>query len=284
MGRWIAALVAALGASVLICAWILGSELTASRNHAVMMPSGFHASTVSIRGNGHEIAGWWVDQGADSPVVLLLHAVRADRSSMVGRANLLLSHGYSVLLIDLQGQGETPGEHITFGWLESRDVTSALMWLREQAPGRRVGAIGCSLGGASILLRKDPTGFDAVVLEAVYPRLNRAVRNRVHLRVGFLEPLFTPLLLAQLEPRLKISPRELEPISGIARLGAPVLVAAGSSDEHTTLQESQELFATAKAPKDLWLVSGARHQDLLRYDPVGYQEHVIQFLDAGLKR
>jgi predicted alpha/beta hydrolase len=186
--RWIAGGILALAAIALICAWELGSELTASTNHVVTMPPGFHAQNVSIAGDGHKIAGWWIDAGADSPVVMLLHAVRADRSSMVSRADLLVNRGYSVLLIDLQGDGETPGEHITFGWLESRDVTSALAWVREQAPGRRVGAIGCSLGGASTLLRQDPTGFDAVVLEAVYPRLNRAVQNRVRLRVGPLEP------------------------------------------------------------------------------------------------
>jgi fermentation-respiration switch protein FrsA (DUF1100 family) len=217
-------------------------------------------------------------------VVLLLHAVRADRASMVGRANLLVVRGYSVLLIDLQGHGATPGEHITFGLRESRDVSSALAWVHDHAPGSRIGAIGCSLGGASILLRKDPTEFDAVVLEAVYPRLNRAVRNRVRLRVGPLEPLVTPLLLAQLELRMNISPHELEPISGIARLASPVLIAAGSSDEHTTLEESQELYAAAKDPKELWVVFGARHQDLLNYDPTGYDQHVIKFLDIHLKR
>jgi fermentation-respiration switch protein FrsA (DUF1100 family) len=92
------------------------------------------------------------------------------------------------------------------------------------------------------------------------------------------------LLLAQLKPRLNISSHELEPISGISRLASPVLVAAGSSDEHTTLEESQELFAAAKDPKELWVVSGAHHQDLLNYDRAAYERHVIPFLNVNLKR
>ena len=43
---------------------------------------------------------------------------RADRSTMVTRAKLLQHHGYSVLLVDLQAHGETPGKQITFGALE----------------------------------------------------------------------------------------------------------------------------------------------------------------------
>src|SRR5207249_9377720 len=98
------------------------------------------------------IAGWWLDQGGDSPVVLLLHSIRADRSSMLSRAKLLLGHGFSVLLIDLQGHGETPGAAITLGSRESADVRAALGWLKRTEPLRRVGVIGCSLGGAAVLL------------------------------------------------------------------------------------------------------------------------------------
>jgi hypothetical protein len=85
-------------------AWVLGSTLVEPQNHAVSLPAGFEAQGVSIPGSGHAIAGWWVDGGGESPVVLLLHGVRADRSSMVSRAQLLMRHGFSVLLIDLQAQ------------------------------------------------------------------------------------------------------------------------------------------------------------------------------------
>ncbi len=143
-------------------AWLLGSKLVEPQNHPVPLPAGFDAQIASIPGSGHAIAGWWVDQGGESPVVLLLHGVRADRSSMVSRAQLLIRHGFSVLLIDLQAEGETPGEAITLGHRESRDVVAARDWIRSQAPGRRIGVIGESMGGASVLLAPQPSGFDAV--------------------------------------------------------------------------------------------------------------------------
>jgi alpha-beta hydrolase superfamily lysophospholipase len=195
-----------------VSAWILGSKLVEPANHSVAMPAGFYAPSVSIPGGGHSIAGWWVDQGGDSPVVLLLHAVRADRSTMVSRAQLLMKHGFSVLLIDLQAHGETPGEAITLGFRESADVVAARDWIKRIAPGRKIGVVGCSLGGAS------------------------------------------------------------------------VLIAAGSKDEHTTLGESREMFEAAAVPKSLWIVEGAKHQDLLAYDGAGYEEHVVGFLAQALGR
>jgi uncharacterized protein len=259
-------------------AWIVGSKLVAPVNHPVRLPADFKAEIVSIRSSAHAIAGWWVDSGAGSPVVLLLHGARDDRVSMVSRATLLMGHGFSVLLIDLQAHGETPGKAITFGLRESGDVAAARDWIRQKAPGRRLGVIGCSLGGASVLLGAQPSGFDAVVLEAVYPRIARAVENRIRMRLGPWAPILTPLLLMQLEPRLHIAPSQLEPIRSIGRLGAPVLIVAGSRDEHTTLTESLELFDAAAEPKAMWVVEGARHQDFLAYDPRGYDARVVEFL------
>jgi uncharacterized protein len=264
-------------------AWRLGSKLVEPANHSVPLPVGFPAQIVSIPGAGHSIAGWWVDKDSESPVVLLLHGVRADRASMVSRAQLLMRHGFSVLLIDLQGHGETPGEAITLGFRESADVVAARDWIKRAAPGRRIGVIGCSLGGASVLLAPPPSGFDAVVLEAVYPRISGAVENRIRIRLGPLAPVLTPLLLMQLQPRLHIAVSDLEPIRSIGSLDAPVLVVAGSRDEHTNLAESRELFEAAAEPKSLWVVEGARHQDFLAYGPIGYEGHVVDFLAKALK-
>jgi len=202
---------------------------------------------------------------------------------MLPRAKLLLGHGFSVLLIDLQGHGETPGMAITLGWRESADVRAALGWLKSVAPSRRIGVIGRSLGGAAVLLGPQPSGFDAIVLEAVYPRVAGAVENRIRIRLGPLAPVLAPLLLVQLQPRLHISPRDLEPIRSISRLGAPVLVVAGSRDQHTTLAESEELFRAGVPPKRLWVVNGARHQDFFAVDPAGYSSEVIGFLREYLR-
>jgi fermentation-respiration switch protein FrsA (DUF1100 family) len=272
-------LLIATGAAVVVgvlALWWLGSQLVKPVQHAVPLPADFPARGLTIPGT--RIAAWWLDRGAGAPAVLLLHSKGGDRASMLSRARLLVRHGFSVALIDLQAHGETPGAAITFGWRESADVRSALAWLRGEASGRRIGVIGCSLGGAAVLLGPQPLGVDAVVLEAVYPRFSRAIENRVRIRLGSLAPLVTPLLLVQLGPRLDVSPAGLEPIRSMGRLGAPVLVVAGSRDRHTTAAESEDLFRAAVEPKRLWLVDGARHQDLFAYDPAGYESHVVGFL------
>jgi alpha-beta hydrolase superfamily lysophospholipase len=264
--------------------WLVGGATIAPAMHAVAKPADFHARDVRIAGDKRDIAAWQIDVDAGSPVVLLLHSVRASRLDMVRRARLLSSNGYSVVMIDLQAHGETPGDAITFGWRESSDVRAALAWIRREMPGRRVGIVGVSLGGASALLGPQPLGIDALVLEAVYPRITDATEDRIRIHVGPLAPMVAPLLLWQLDLRLGIRPSDLAPIRGIALVGAPVLVAAGSRDEHTTLVETREMFARAREPKELWIVEGAQHEDLLAFDPAAYERHVLAFLDHYLRQ
>jgi len=264
--------------------WIVGPILSHPVNHTVTRPPGFDAHDIAIPGDGHSIAAWWIDAGPGTPAVLLLHGIHDDRTAMIGRAQLLRKYGYSVLLIDLQGHGETPGEAITFGYRESRDVTAALAWLRSASgTPRKLGIIGCSMGGAAALLAHQPTGADALVLEAVFPRITRATENRLRMRIGPLAAPLTRLLLWQLPWHLHISASDLEPIRHIADVAAPVLIIAGSRDEHTTLEESLELYAAAPEPKSLWIVEGAKHQDYLAFDPKSYEATVVPFLQKYLR-
>ena len=271
-----AALVAAGGATT----WWVGGELIAPALRPVAAPPDLAVSSIAIPSGAHAAAAWWIDRGPGTPVVLLVHAVRGNRGDMLPRARLLLRRGYSVLLIDLQAHGETPGEAITFGWRESADVLAAIAWIRNREPGRRVGAIGTSLGGAALAFAHP--ALDAVVLEEVYPRLAQAVEDRVRIRIGWLAPIVSPLLLVQLGPRIGVGAAELEPIRFVSRLRSPVLIAGGQDDPRTTGEETRALFGAAKPPKELWIEPRAAHQDLLAFDAQAYEAHVVGFLDRYL--
>ena len=273
--RWIFGAASVVLAAVCAIAYWLGSGFVASANHPVVMPADFGATTISIPGEGHAVAASWRDVGSATPIVLLLHGMGGDRRSTLPRAQRLVAAGFSVLMIDQQAHGETPGEHITLGWRESADVRAALDWIHAKQPGRRVGVIGVSLGGAAFLVQAETAQIDALVLEAVHPDLRRAVGNRVG-------KVLAPLLLVQIEPRLGVSLEQLDPIRHIATVGGPVLVVGGELDTNTTEADTRDLFATARDPKELWIVPRAAHEDFAMADPAGYDAHVVAFLRRQL--
>ncbi|MEZ6062989.1 MAG: alpha/beta hydrolase [Planctomycetaceae bacterium] len=216
-------------------------------------------------------------------VVVLVHGIRGSRRAMVRRAELLRANGYCSVLIDLQGHGESSGDQITVGHLERHDVRAAVEYARREHPGQPIGVIGVSLGGASALLAS-PLGIDAIVLESVYSDIDRAINNRVAASLGPLAWLPAQLLLIQLKPRLGVSPSELRPIDHLAGVGCPVFLISGSDDYHTTAAETAEMFERAQEPKELWMVAGAAHVDLLAASPEVYSKRVIRFLDKHMSR
>jgi len=238
-------------------------------------PIGFRSDSGSI------IRGWFSRTDGRRGAVLLLPGVRANRLAMVRRAYFLRAAGYSTLLIDFQATGESPGDQITFGWRERLDVLAAVRVLHERLPGEPVGIIGTSLGGAATLLATPPLEVRAVVLEAVYPSIEAAVKNRLEMRVGRLGAVLAPLLLLQLQPRLGVGPSQLRPVDHVGHLRCPVLVVGGMADRHTTEADTRALYEAAGEPRQLWLIPGVAHVDYL--DAMGdvYRERVLAFLASA---
>ena len=246
-------------------------------------PADFSAEAIQIKsGSGNVLSAWFVPGTLRGGAVLLLHGVRGNRLSMLDRARFLKSAGYALLLLDLSAHGESEGGQISFGGFESLDVVAAVQYLRERLRDAKIGVIGVSLGGVSLILATGKTQVDAIVIESVYPTFEDAVVDRLTMRLGPLGPVFAPLLTMQLKPRLGLSLNDLRPIDKIHDIKAPIFVLAGTNDLHTKLIEAQSLFAAANEPKEFWAVDGAAHVDLHHFAPREYERKVLRFLQRHL--
>lgn len=248
-------------------------------------PAGLQAEAVQVHdAQGRRLAGWFLPGRVDGGAVLLLHGVRGNRLQMLARARWLQREGFAALLVDLPAHGESDGERISFGRHESAGADAALAWLRQRLPDEQVGAIGVSLGGASLLFAQRQPELAALVLESVYPTITDAVQDRLEMRLGHPGRWLAPLLLVQLPLRLGITTDELRPIAAISDVRAPLLVASGTEDLHTRWAETEALFAAAPRPKSLWAVQGAAHVDLHGFDADAYQARVGPWLAAQLRK
>ncbi len=278
----VAVVLAALAVGVV---WIAGGALASPlRANCGRPPADLPCETVNIAsGSGATLRGWFVAGKPGCGAVVLMHGVRVNRLAMLGRARFLHRQGYSVLLCDFQSHGESSGERITFGHLESRDAQAEVAYVRRRLPQEKVAALGVSLGGAAALLATPPLQVDALVLESVYPTIDEAISNRLAMRLSPLARLATPLLTLQLRPRIGVSADQLRPIDRIAHVTVPKLIISGTADRQTPITETERLFQGAAAPKELWRVEGAQHQDLHAFATAEYERRIAGFLAAHLR-
>ncbi len=266
--------------------WLAGTMLSHSVHHPLgALPADLKGRHVTFPStSGATIHGWLIEGQLGKGVILLMHGVRDSRLSMLERARFLSAAGYAVLLFDFQAHGESKGEQITFGYLESRDAQAAVQFVRTTLPAEKIGIIGVSLGGAATLLAEPKIAADALAIEMVYPTIQQAIDNRLRHYLGFVGGRLTPLFIAQLQPRLGIAPEVLQPIRHVGDLTTSKLFIAAAEDKHTPLAESQELFDAAREPKELWIVKGAQHVNLHRFAKLEYEQRILAFFEKTLRQ
>ncbi len=266
--------IAVLGA--LFIGWLLAHPV---QRRIGSPPAELNAQEVTFASDsGASVHGWWSPIQNGRGVVLLLPGIRANRLGMLDRARFLRRAGYSVLLIDFQATGETKGEHITFGWKESRDVLAATNFARQIDPTARIAIIGSSLGGVAALLATPPLKVDALVLEEVYPTIEIATRNRMENYLGAFGRFLTPVLMNQLQWRLGVSASQLCPVDHIANVECPMLIMSGEKDKNTSPSDTRMLVERARSSQDVWFVPNAGHVDLHRVTREEYESRVLAFL------
>ena len=269
---------------VIIIAYIL-TGLLVKPNHTTITRMDNNLNCIDISFNsksGSLIKGWFIKGEIDSSAIILLHGNGGNRRSMISRAEFLNKYGYSILMFDFSAHGESIGKYRTVGYLESYDVRAAVDFLRDNQNIKNIGVIGISLGGAAALLGESPLNVNALIIESVYSTIEKAVSNRLKMKLGDIGSLFTNLIISQIKPRLGISAEQLRPIDKIKNFAKPIFIIAGNEDKRTTLEESERLFENANEPKQFWQIDGAAHIDFHKYKKEEYEKRVLNFLNRYL--
>jgi len=263
--------------------WVVGGTLVVPSPVEVgELPADLSGETIRLESeSGVTIVGWHLRSLEQRGVVVLAHPYRGSRLAMLNRARLLYNAGYSIVMFDLRAHGETGGDRTTIGHLERLDVQASVKYARQHHPQEPLGIVGFSMGGAATLLAQIQD-VDAMVLEAVYPSIRAAICNRVKTKVGVFAWLPGELLMLQLRPRMGVTEYDMRPIDQIATVDCPVLMISGRDDPSTTAQDTTDLFAAAKDPKQLWMIEGAEHEDLYDFVPHEYEPRVLEFFREHL--
>ncbi|HLH09144.1 MAG TPA: alpha/beta fold hydrolase [Terriglobales bacterium] len=239
-----------------------------------------------VAGDGAVLRGWYAQPSTyNGNSVLLLHGVGDNREGMAGYAELFLGKGYAVLLPDSRAHGESGGQLVTYGLLESDDVYRWVEWLRTQSNPSCVYGLGESMGAAIVLQSlKTRPGFCAVVAESPFSTFREVAFDRVGYYIGLgqwcgrtIARLPVDLALAYVRLRYKVNLLNANPEDAVRESNTPVLLIHGESDRNILPWHSREL-ASADSNATLWLVPHAHHTGAWSTDPAECEQRVLTFL------
>jgi uncharacterized protein len=249
--------------------------------------SEFQTVRFRSRGDAMYLAASYLQAPNAQQAVILVHGRDVCRgwefgSSSLGLVARLLEHGYSVMLIDLRGHGESEAAHLTYGLKERLDVLGAVDWLLDRGfqPGQ-IGVIGASMGGVSAMLAAaEEPAIAAVVSDSAFADFGLMMRARFQ-RLSGLPNVFLPGVLLAGWVLTGVHLNSLKPAEVAARVQAKMLVIHSASDSWIPKHHALALAAATGA--ETWITPGKKHLASFREHPEEYAVRVIAFLEQHLK-
>jgi pimeloyl-ACP methyl ester carboxylesterase len=246
---------------------------------------------VSITTRDHATLRAWLihPHHPNGDAVLLLHGVGDNRLGMLGYAQLLLAHGFTVLLPDARAHGLSDGTLATYGLLERNDIRQWSDFLEAQIPqgpqhSPCIFALGESMGAAQLLQSLDThPHFCAVAAESPFANFREIAYDRMgqpfHLGPWVGQTVLRPLVeIAFLRARLKynVDMQNISPQNSAAATTIPILLIHGEVDSNIPLRHSLRIHAHAPNTQ-LWQVPAADHCGALSTAPQEFESRLLSW-------
>jgi uncharacterized protein len=227
--------------------------------------------------DGLRLKGWLVTSRNGATVIVF-----PGRKGTQKHAQMLVRHGYGVLVFDRRGEGASEGDPNALGWGFDRDLKGALAFLRKRADvdSSRIGGLGLSVGGEALLQTAAETSdLKAVVSDGAGSRSVR--EDTVHMDLRKVpEVVFSSVMTAGMAlfsnqpapPNLKTLARRIGP--------TPVFFiyathGAGGEDNNP------DYYEATRGPKQIWKIATS-HTHGLSAQPKEYERRVIGFFNRTL--
>lgn len=231
--------------------------------------------------DGVTLGGWYVDHGAETPLVILFHGYGGEKTGLLREARTFLRLGTSVLLVDFRGSGESSESYATIGVREADDVAAAVRLARETLHHTALILYGQSMGSAAILRAVDKNGIqpDGVIIEAVFDSMLNTVRHRFE-SMGVPSFPNAELLVFWGGVQIGCNAFAHNPVTYAKALTCPALFMHGSDDPRARLEDGRRVFDAVPGVKTFKEFHATGHESYLSRDPVAWTATVRAFLES----
>ncbi len=215
---------------------------------------------ILITRDGLRISGILL-KGNLNKCILIVHGLTAHKFDPdifeLGKA--LNQKGYTVLLIDLRGHGESEGKIISGGYFERFDVIAGVEFLKNKFPGSKIIVIGISMGGAATLLASNEIKIDGLVLDSTFSDLENILNKEITKMTGISFKIFKPMSKLWAKILFKIDVKKVKPVEFLKKLSIPVCIIHSRDDQRIPVEEAKRLFENAPPGSKLIIFKNVPH-------------------------
>lgn len=209
--------------------------------------------------------GWWLPNPDATQVLLYLHGNGGNISVNLAHAQRFYNMGFSVLLMDYRGYGQSSGPFPSETRLyEDAAAFWQYLTIEQGFSPEQIVVYGHSLGGAiAIELATQQPDMAALIVQSSFTSMREVIRSTWYEQIFPID-----LLLNQI----------FDSIGRVSQLQMPVFYIHGDSDTTIPAEMSQQLYDATASPKVLWIVPTADHNNLASIVGDEYPRRIQLFL------
>ena len=224
-------------------------------------------------------------EGTARGTVIFLHGVGECMIVGIPAAKRLHDAGFNVFLYDSRRHGDSEGHFCTYGFYEKHDTTTVINALlaRPDLQVGKVGLLGTSMGAAvAIQVAALDDRVASVVAESGFATL-RTVYDEYQKRMIKLPwHYLRNIVIRRSEQIAHFKASAVSPLEAVRRVHVPIFFLHGTADHMIKARYTQQVFLNANEPKELWLVKGARHNDMAEVGGEEYYRRIVDFFNRTL--
>lgn len=210
--------------------------------------------------------------------MILSHGYTDNHIGSLKYVPMYMRLGFHCIIYDLRGHGRNARTFATYGVREGQDLAALVEDTRKRYPDLTVlGLHGESMGAATTVtsLKYHPK-VDFAVADCGFSDIENVLRRAF--RNAHVPGSIFPLVNLTGKLRYHYALKEMRPIESLNENRIPVLFMHGEADGFILPKNSQDMAARTKGPKELYLISGARHAMSILTAPEEYEQHVDRFI------
>lgn len=223
---------------------------------------------------------------ANKKVAILAHGYSGTSKEMAPFAKLFYDLGFTIVLPDARGHGDSEGDYIGFGWPERHDY---LAWIdsliSRYGQDTEIVLFGISMGGATVLNVSGealPDQVKAIVEDCGYSSVEKELSYQLKNLYKLPSYPFIPMTSLLTKYKAGYSFTEASPVDQVKKSSTPTLFIHGDKDSYVPTDMAYELYQAAASDKVLYIVPGAEHAYSYVTDKDEYRRQVTRFLSRYL--
>ncbi len=225
-----------------------------------------------------------VNPAAERRWMVLIHGYASTHDMFGPQAKAFFDAGFSLLLPDLRGHGNSGGNAIGMGWPDRRDIVQWIDKLVADYGAESIALYGISMGSATVMMTSGeplPPQVKAAVADCGYTSVEAEFRYLLRVLFGLMPfpLLYYTSLICRLRAGYFFS--QASSVKQLRKAKIPMLFIHGDRDRFVPYFMLQQVCDAAACPKEMLTVAGAGHGDSCYVDPEKYFQTVSAFLQKN---